>query len=145
MFSAVRCSVLCPPYYSAGPCLGHKVTCRACSSELVQSLLSLSAIYACMCASHKKAIAMQQLLIESNLSVALQSLQYWLGGNSDNLENLLLNTVKAYSPVMKGVDVDVMEPQLFPDIGIWHPMAPSEPLTPVMYWTAPPILGQFAP
>lgn len=57
----------------------------------------------------------------------LQSLQYWLGGNAENLENLLLNAVRAYTPALKGANIEVAEPQLFPDIGIWHPMAPSRP------------------
>lgn len=56
----------------------------------------------------------------------VQSLQYWLGGNAENLENLLLNTAVAYTPALKGMDIDVLEPQLFPDVGIWHPTAPSE-------------------
>ena len=56
----------------------------------------------------------------------VQSLQYWLGGNSENLENLLLNTAQAYVPSLKGVEFDIIEPQLFPDVGIWHPLAPSE-------------------
>lgn len=55
----------------------------------------------------------------------VQSLQYWLGGNAENLENLLLNTAVAYVPALKGLDIEVLEPQLFPDVGIWHPMAPS--------------------
>ena len=55
----------------------------------------------------------------------VQSLQYWLGGNAENLENLLLNTATQYVPALKGADIDVLEPQLFPDVGIWHPMAPS--------------------
>ena len=58
----------------------------------------------------------------------VQSLQYWLGGNAENLENLLLNTATQYVPALKGADIDVLEPQLFPDVGIWHPMAPSAPL-----------------
>ena len=53
-----------------------------------------------------------------------QSLQYWLGGSSDNLENLLLNTVRAYVPDLQGADIEVAEPQLFLDTGIWHPCAP---------------------
>ena len=57
----------------------------------------------------------------------MQSLQYWLGGSSDNLENLLLNTVRAYVPDLKGVELEVAEPQLFLDTGIWHPCAPCEP------------------
>ena len=56
----------------------------------------------------------------------VQSLQYWLGGNAENLENLLLNTAVSYVPALKGVDIDVLEPQLFPDVGIWHPTAPSK-------------------
>ena len=56
----------------------------------------------------------------------MQSLQYWLGGSSDNLENLLLNTVRAYVPDLKGADIEVAEPQLFLDTGIWHPCAPCE-------------------
>ena len=56
----------------------------------------------------------------------VQSLQYWLGGSSDNLENLLLNTVRAYVPDLKGVDIEVAEPQLFLDTGIWHPCAPCK-------------------
>jgi cobalamin biosynthesis Mg chelatase CobN len=58
----------------------------------------------------------------------VQSLQYWLGGNAENLENLLLNTAGAYVPALKGVDFEICEPQLFPDVGIWHPLAPSETL-----------------
>ena len=62
----------------------------------------------------------------------VQALQYWLGGNAENLENLLLNTARAYTPALKGVDLDVLEPQLFPDVGIWHPLAPSAPLPPCL-------------
>ncbi|GIL68376.1 hypothetical protein Vafri_21675 [Volvox africanus] len=53
----------------------------------------------------------------------VNSLQYWLGGNSDNLENLLLNVCSAYVPALKGVDFSVAEPQQYPDVGIWHPLA----------------------
>ncbi|GFH09094.1 magnesium chelatase subunit H, partial [Haematococcus lacustris] len=31
----------------------------------------------------------------------VQSLQYWLGGNADNLENLLLATAQQYVPALK--------------------------------------------
>ncbi|EIE24949.1 magnesium chelatase subunit H [Coccomyxa subellipsoidea C-169] len=55
----------------------------------------------------------------------VQSLQYWLGGNAENLENLLLNTAQAYVPSLKGAQFDIIEPQLFPDVGIWHPLAPT--------------------
>ncbi len=55
----------------------------------------------------------------------VNSLQYWLGGSSENLENLLLNTASAYVPALKGVDFSVAEPtQAGPDVGIWHPLAP---------------------
>jgi len=57
----------------------------------------------------------------------VQSLQYWLGGNAANLEGLLLNVAQMYVPALKGVDFSVAEPQLFPDVGIWHPLAPSVP------------------
>jgi len=55
----------------------------------------------------------------------VQSLQYWLGGNADNLEAFLLNTAQNYVPALKGVDFSVAEPQLFPDVGIWHPLSPA--------------------
>jgi len=56
----------------------------------------------------------------------VQSLQYWLGGNTENLENLLISTAVAYVPALKGVDVGatVEDPVLFPEVGIWHPTAP---------------------
>ena len=54
----------------------------------------------------------------------MNSLQYWLGGSSENLENFLLMISKAYVPELAEVDVgEVAEPVTFPDIGIWHPMA----------------------
>ncbi len=55
----------------------------------------------------------------------VNSLQYWLGGNVDNLENLILSTVQAYTPAFKDVDFSTSEPELFPDVGIWHPTAPT--------------------
>lgn len=55
----------------------------------------------------------------------VQSLQYWLGGNADNLENLLINTAQSYVPALKGANMETADPQLFPETGIWHPMAPS--------------------
>ena len=66
----------------------------------------------------------------------IQSLQYWLGGNSENLENLVLSTAQAYVPALKGVDFNCAEPELFPEVGIWHPMAPGVPvLTRPADWT----------
>lgn len=55
----------------------------------------------------------------------IQSLQYWLGGNSENLENLVLSTAENYCPALNGVDFGCEDPQLFPEVGIWHPMAPG--------------------
>jgi|TARA_B110000003_G_scaffold14922_1_gene14611 magnesium chelatase subunit H len=54
----------------------------------------------------------------------MNSLQYWLGGSTDNLENFLLMISKAYVPELKGVELTVAEPEVFPDVGIWHPSAP---------------------
>jgi magnesium chelatase subunit H len=55
----------------------------------------------------------------------VESLQYWQGGNPENLENLILSTSANYVPALKGVDFAVAEPQLFPEVGIWHPLAPA--------------------
>ncbi|HLO84247.1 MAG TPA: magnesium chelatase subunit H [Nostocaceae cyanobacterium] len=55
------------------------------------------------------------------------SFQYWLGGSAENLENFLLMLADKY--VLKGVDkqslpsVEYQEPVVYPDMGIWHPMA----------------------
>jgi magnesium chelatase subunit H len=54
----------------------------------------------------------------------VQSLQYWLGGNSENLENLLLSVAVAYVPKLKGVEMKTADPTAQPDTGIWHPLAP---------------------
>ncbi|HTL90401.1 MAG TPA: cobaltochelatase subunit CobN, partial [Leptolyngbya sp.] len=51
------------------------------------------------------------------------SFQYWLGGNSENLENFLLMLADKY--VFKGEIGSVSAPQVYPDLGIWHPMAPT--------------------
>ena len=71
----------------------------------------------------------------------VQSLQYWLGGNAENLENLLLNTATQYVPALKGANIDVLEPQLFPDVGIWHPMAPSAHPFQALHGLWPPLQG----
>jgi magnesium chelatase subunit H len=56
------------------------------------------------------------------------SFQYWLGGSSDNLENFLLMLADKY--VFVGANGDrpdgefkYSEPVVYPDMGIWHPMA----------------------
>lgn len=37
----------------------------------------------------------------------IESLQYWQGGNPQNLENLILSTCSNYVPALKGVKFDV--------------------------------------
>ncbi len=55
------------------------------------------------------------------------SFQYWLGGTPDNLKNFLLMLSDKY--VIEGLDdkeelkIEVKEPEVFPDLGIWHPLA----------------------
>jgi magnesium chelatase subunit H len=55
----------------------------------------------------------------------VNSLQYWLGGNAENLENLLLTLGQAYVPALSAIDFTPAEPEVFPDVGIWHPLAPG--------------------
>jgi len=58
----------------------------------------------------------------------MMSLQYWLGGSPENIEALLLNLANNYvGPIKeKGLlrEVEVVEPVVIPDQGIWHPVAP---------------------
>lgn len=55
------------------------------------------------------------------------SFQYWLGGSPDNLENFLLMMTDKY--ILKGAEkldkADYAEPVVYPDMGIWHPLAPK--------------------
>jgi magnesium chelatase subunit H len=51
------------------------------------------------------------------------SFQYWLGGSSENLENFLLMLADKY--VLKGQKVSFQDPVTYPDMGIWHPLAPQ--------------------
>ena len=54
------------------------------------------------------------------------SLQYWLGGNAENLENFLLRLSKEYVPALASINLGkIEEPVTYPDLGIWHPMAPT--------------------
>ncbi|MEY4356306.1 MAG: Protoporphyrin Mg-chelatase subunit [Cyanobacteriota bacterium] len=56
------------------------------------------------------------------------SFQYWLGGTPDNLKNLLLMLADKYVyPIGEGdrADINVLDPVVFPDLGIWHPLAPA--------------------
>jgi magnesium chelatase subunit H len=52
------------------------------------------------------------------------SFQYWLGGSQENLENFLLMLADKY--VFKGSqNLNFQEPVTYPDMGIWHPLAPK--------------------
>ncbi|MGF1535758.1 MAG: magnesium chelatase subunit H, partial [Elainellaceae cyanobacterium] len=53
------------------------------------------------------------------------SFQYWLGGSSENLENFLLMLVDRYGSHEKGEAIAYQEPVTYPDMGIWHPLAPQ--------------------
>lgn len=54
------------------------------------------------------------------------SLQFWLGGSPDNLQNFLKMIAGSYVPALKaagGIKYD--DPVLYLDAGIWHPLAPT--------------------
>lgn len=60
------------------------------------------------------------------------SFQYWLGGSPENLENFFLMLADRYvitdsqiegAPQTEALDYE--EPVTYPDMGIWHPMAPQ--------------------
>jgi magnesium chelatase subunit H len=56
------------------------------------------------------------------------SFQYWLGGSSDNLENFLLMLADKYVFKDGGKttgSLQYKDPVLYPDMGIWHPLAPQ--------------------
>eukprot|EP00471_Norrisiella_sphaerica_P000806 CAMPEP_0184487952 /NCGR_PEP_ID=MMETSP0113_2-20130426/10434_1 /TAXON_ID=91329 /ORGANISM="Norrisiella sphaerica, Strain BC52" /LENGTH=1462 /DNA_ID=CAMNT_0026870393 /DNA_START=41 /DNA_END=4429 /DNA_ORIENTATION=+ len=59
----------------------------------------------------------------------LLSLQYWLGGSDDNLENFLLMIANKYVDGVKGQNfIDekkIAPPNLIAEKGIWHPLAPK--------------------
>jgi magnesium chelatase subunit H len=53
------------------------------------------------------------------------SFQYWLGGSQENLENFLLMLSDKYVVGdQTGDTICYAEPVTYPDIGIWHPLAP---------------------
>jgi len=58
----------------------------------------------------------------------MMSLQYWLGGSPENIEALLLNLANNYVPaITEGGflgEMEIKEPEVIPDKGIWHPVAP---------------------
>ena len=60
------------------------------------------------------------------------SFQYWLGGSPENLENFLLMLADRYIFTDKELAgapqpeaLDYQEPVVYPDMGIWHPLAPT--------------------
>ena len=67
----------------------------------------------------------------------MMSFQYWLGGSPENLENFLLMLSDRYvfkkqvEALEKGedpsqaVELEYDDPVVFPDMGIWHPLAPE--------------------
>ena len=69
------------------------------------------------------------------------SFQYWLGGTPDNLRNLLLMLADKYVFPRGDSDrpaLEVAEPVVFPDLGLWHPLAPGmfEDLKEYLNWNA---------
>ncbi len=52
------------------------------------------------------------------------SFQYWLGGSPENLENFLLMLADKYIPSLHQ-KVRFQDPVTYPDMGIWHPLAPN--------------------
>ena len=59
----------------------------------------------------------------------MMSLQYWLGGSPENIEALLLNLANNYVEPIKEAgslkELEIKEPEVIPDRGIWHPVAPK--------------------
>jgi magnesium chelatase subunit H len=61
------------------------------------------------------------------------SFQYWLGGTPENLENFLLMLADRYvlkeentlNSAASGGEIKYQDPVTFPDMGIWHPLAPQ--------------------
>ncbi len=52
------------------------------------------------------------------------SFQYWLGGSQENLENFLLMLADRYIPGLQQ-QISFQDPQTYPDMGLWHPLAPE--------------------
>ncbi len=66
------------------------------------------------------------------------SFQYWLGGNAENLENFLLMLADryVYKNKRQQTSVEYAEPIVYPDMGIWHPLAPKmfEDVKEYLHW-----------
>lgn len=54
----------------------------------------------------------------------MMSFQYWLGGSTDNIENFLLMITDKYVSAAPETVTEVAAPIVYPDVGIWHPLAP---------------------
>ncbi|CAN8073828.1 unnamed protein product [Agarophyton chilense] len=52
------------------------------------------------------------------------SFQYWLGGSVDNIQNFLLMITDKYVAASPKQIEQVALPVVYPDVGIWHPVAP---------------------
>eukprot|EP00172_Hildenbrandia_rubra_P001173 Plantae.Rhodophyta-Hildenbrandia_rubra.ctg173.p1 GENE.Plantae.Rhodophyta-Hildenbrandia_rubra.ctg173~~Plantae.Rhodophyta-Hildenbrandia_rubra.ctg173.p1 ORF type:complete len:1372 (+),score=252.95 Plantae.Rhodophyta-Hildenbrandia_rubra.ctg173:7089-11204(+) len=52
------------------------------------------------------------------------SFQYWLGGSASNIENFLLMISEKYVSDIPAIERKINEPRVYPDVGIWHPLAP---------------------
>jgi len=58
------------------------------------------------------------------------SFQYWLGGSPENLQNFLLMLCDRYvlkdqAITQSGAALSYADPVTYPDMGIWHPLAPK--------------------
>ncbi|KGG32181.1 Protoporphyrin IX Mg-chelatase subunit H [Prochlorococcus marinus str. SS51] len=57
------------------------------------------------------------------------SFQYWIGGTPENLRNFFLLLADKYvidkNSDKSELEIEVKEPEVFPDLGIWHPLAPK--------------------
>merc|ERR1719261_1627126 len=55
----------------------------------------------------------------------MMSLQYWLGGSPENIEALLLNLASNYVAYVASTGLltteEFEDPEVIPDMGIWHP------------------------
>lgn len=54
----------------------------------------------------------------------IMSLQFWLGGSPDNLENFFKMIAGSYVPSLRSTKMEFADPVLYLDTGIWHPLAP---------------------
>lgn len=54
----------------------------------------------------------------------IMSLQFWLGGSPENLENFFKMIAGSYVPALKETKLEFVDPVVYLDTGIWHPLAP---------------------